>query len=85
MRELNPDISAWSTTLKTNAILADIFDVLAMINANLNAIGSGKPAKKPKLYPRPNQKNEGEQHFGAGALPRDELREWIKKKRTKDA
>ena len=83
MKELNPDLSTWSQTTKTNAILADIFDVLALINANLNAIGSGKPAKKPKPYPRPGtqQNPENERHFGSGALPPDELRKWFDQKR----
>ena len=49
-RELDPDTYKWNTTVKTNAILADIYDVLALINANLVAIGSRKQAKKPKPY-----------------------------------
>ena len=85
MKELNPDLSTWSSTVKTNAILADIYDVLATINANLMAIGSGKAAKRPKPYPRPNQKNDNEQHFGKGALPPDELHRWIEEKRKQNA
>lgn len=53
MRELKPDISQWATVAKTNALLADIYDLMAMINANLCAKGSGKRAKRPKPYPRP--------------------------------
>ena len=86
MRELNPEAAAWATTTKTNAILADIYDALAMINANLMAIGSGTAAKKPKLYPRPNQKdNDDIKHFGKGGLPPAKLREWIEKKRRDHA
>ena len=76
-KELNPEIAAWSGTMKTNAILADIFDVLTSINANLVAIGSGKHAKKPKPYPRPwKTAPDEEKHFGKDALPPEELREW---------
>ena len=83
MQEINPELAAWSGTIKTNAILADIYDVLVHINANLVAHASGKPAKNPKLYPRPGQKEAGsERHFGRGALPAKELREWFEKKRT---
>lgn len=86
MTELNPDISAWASTLKTNAILADIIDMLATINANLMAIGSGKAAKRPKPYPRPGKKpHDEERHFGSGALPPDELRAWFDKKRAEHA
>lgn len=81
-RELDSDIAEWGTTVKTNKILADIWDVLAMINANLIAVGTRKPAKAPKRYPRPGQKDpEAEQHIGSGALPPDELRKWFEEKR----
>lgn len=86
MFELYPDMAEWSGATKTNVILADIYDILAMINANLVAIGSRKPAKKPKPYPRPNKKEpEDEKHFGRGALPPDELRKWIEEKRQEYA
>lgn len=54
--ELHPEYAPWATQTKTNAILANIFDVLSQINANLVAIGSHEPAKQPKPYPRPQQK-----------------------------
>jgi len=53
MRELRPELYQWSTPAKTNALLADIYDMLAVINANLCAKGSGKRAKRPKPCPRP--------------------------------
>lgn len=75
MREMRPEIAQWSTTAKTNAILADIYDMLAAINANLCAKGSGKRPKRPKPYPRPgatsNQRKIGK------ALPVDELKRRI--------
>ena len=63
-RELDPDLSKWSGTLKTNALLADIYDLLAMINANVCAMGSGKRAKKPKTYPRPGDKDKQTDEYG---------------------
>lgn len=78
-RELDPDLAAWGGTAKTNAILADIYDMLAMINSNLVAVGSGKRAKKPKGYPRPGDKDK--QKIGKNALPPDQLRAWFEKKR----
>lgn len=72
----------WETTLKTNAILADIYDALAQINANLVAIGTRNRAKAPKPYPRPGMKTEnaGVRHFGKGALPPDELHKWFEER-----
>lgn len=77
--ELEPDLARWAGQLKTNAILADIYDMLSMINANLCAMGSGKKAKKPKPYPRPNDKDK--KTIGKKALPPEELRAWFDKKR----
>lgn len=84
MRDLYPEESAWFTTAKTNRILADIFDMLAQINANLVGLAERKPAKKPKPYPRPGQKpSDEEKHFGRGGLPPGQLREWFEAKRKK--
>ena len=77
-RDLDPDLASWGNTLKTNAILADIYDMLAMINANICALGSGTRAKKPKTYNRPGDKSK--QRIGKNALPPDELRAWFKRK-----
>ena len=79
-REINPDTYIWASRAKTNALLADIFDLLSMINANLCAKGTGKKPKKPKPYPRPGSKEAETTHIGKGALPPDKLREWFKQK-----
>ena len=81
-RELNPELHQWSNTLTTNKILADIYDMLAQINSNLVAIGSRKPAKKPKTYPRPGKNDNGEK-YGSGAVPVYEMRKMFVKKRKK--
>lgn len=74
--------------MKTNYILADIYDMLALINANLVASSYGKPAQHPKKYPKPGQKKnkaENESHFGSGAMPPDELERWMEEKRESHA
>jgi len=63
IREMRPDIFQWSSTAKTNALLADIYDMLAAINANLCAKGSGRKPKRPKPYPRPGG-NKQQKHIG---------------------
>ncbi len=82
-RDINGDDSIWSAVIKTNGILADIYDQLAQINENLVAIGSKKKANPVKLYPRPGiePENENIRHFGKGALPVDELEAWFEMKR----
>ena len=65
--------------MKTNALLADIYDMLAMINANICAMGTGKKATKPKKYPRPNDSEK--KTIGKKGLPPVELRACFDKKR----
>ena len=82
-RELDEEYTLWATPLKTNGILADIFDMLAQINANLVAIGEHKASKDVAPYPRPGmeEKRENVKHIGHGALPRGEFRKWLEEKR----
>ena len=77
-RSTHEDMAEWSTTLKTNLILADIFDVLSQINANIVALGTRKKAQKTKPYPRAWAKDEKTKTIGKGALPPKELHEWFK-------
>ena len=83
MKELNPDVHEWSTRFKTNRILADVYNILAQINANLVAVGSGNPATKPDPYPTPwNVPSEDKKRIGSGGLPPDDLQKWFDEKRT---
>ena len=80
-RELKKS-TGWEHTLKTNAILADIYDLLQAINANLVQVGGGN-AKKIKPYPRPFGKdNHTTKKIGKAPLPFNQLREWIKGKQN---
>lgn len=79
-RELGKS-TGWENTLKTNALLADIFDMLQIINANLvNYASGGKKKTKIKPYPRPGKDNDKTRKFGKGALPLNELRDWFRRK-----
>ena len=77
-RELNKS-TGWETTLQTNVTLADIYDLLQVINANLVSVGGGKP-KRVKPYPRPFRKDDSTKKIGKDPLPFDKLKEWIKGK-----
>lgn len=73
--------TGWEGSLKTNAILADIYDLLQVLNANIVAIGShGKQRKNIKPYPRPGRDEDNTRKFGRGALSLEDLREWIRGK-----
>ena len=71
--------TGWETTLQTNIILADIFDLLQVIHADLVAWASGgKKKANNKPYPRPGkEEHKNTRKLGSGAMPVDKLREWI--------
>lgn len=75
--------TGWETTIKTNAVLADIYDLLQGIYSVLISIASGGKKKvKPKPYPRPGRGDEYTRKVGKGALPYSELRAWIKERQS---
>ena len=77
--EIEPEIAAFSSRFKTNAILADIYDLLAQINANLVAGFSRKRASKPRRYPRPG--DESKRRIGKDSMTMSELDSWFAKKK----
>ena len=79
-RDINPEVADWSTVKQTNIILADIYDILAVMNSNLVALANRKPAKKPKRYKRPGKSDDDRKVIGKDALPVEELHEWIERK-----
>ena len=74
-------VSVWDSRIKTNAILADIFDLLQVINGNLIQFATGGK-KKPKIkpYPRPGKDGNNKRKVGKGAMPYNDLRNWIKER-----
>lgn len=77
--DIEPDVAAFSGTFKTNAILADIYDILAQINANLVAGFSRRHATKPKRYPRPGDGDK--RRIGKDGVTISELDSWFAKKK----
>lgn len=67
--------TGWETTLKTNQILADIYDILQVI-----AILISRKRKRITPYPRPGA-DKDKRKIGKGAMPLNNLVEWFKRKR----
>lgn len=69
--EMDPDNETreWLTTLKTNKILADLFDAFVAANT--------RKGRRAKEYPRPKQKKK----IGSGAIPISEFWDWWNSKR----
>lgn len=66
---MNPD-NVWGLPEQLLALVADLLAV-----ANWQR-GQGKKADAPKPIPRPGVTPEGTK-FGSGALPYDEMAEWL--------
>ena len=73
--------TGWETTLKTNEILADIYDQLRIIDIHLvRFISKGRTKPKFKPYPRPGKDGNNKRKVGKGAMPYNDLRNWIKER-----
>ena len=72
-RELNPDDEngLWFTTLKTNAILADLYDAYARVHT--------KKGHTAKPYPRPMVKEKAK--LGKDPIPISQFWDWWNKER----
>ena len=68
--------TGWEETLKTNAMLADLYDLIQVLNANIC-----RSRKKIKPYPRPGKEAEDTKRIGKQAMPHAELRNWINQRR----
>ena len=83
-RKINPELSEWGSRIKTNTILADIYDQLAITNSLLRTQISGKKSRRPEPYKRPGAKKTRTQHMGSGPLESIEaMREWIKQRQVR--
>ena len=79
-QELEPEIASFASTFKTNAILADIYDLLAQMNANIVAGFSHKRTPKPRRYPRPGDNDKRKIGKDSGMTTSD-LDEWFAAKK----
>lgn len=79
--ELSPEMSKWATVAKTNEILADIYDQLSVVIADLHLLITHKKGRKPQPYKRPGDKDT--HRIGKGALPLSKMREWIQSRRKR--
>lgn len=78
-RDMNLEDYKWSLTLKTNEILADLYDLISAFRYDVTMMLSTKKPKKPKPYTRPHQKHETKR-IGKGGLAKADLRRWIETK-----
>lgn len=64
--------------VKTNEILADLYDLMATFRYEMVTMLSGKRQKKPTPYKRPRK--DDKKKVGKGAMLKEDLKNWIKSK-----
>lgn len=67
-RETRPEEAAWANGYRLAGILADLYDLLAAVHT--------KEGRTPPRYPRPGDKDENVQRFGADPIPISEFERW---------
>lgn len=69
---------SWSSHVRTNAMLADVYDNISALRYTLVASRSkrGKRPKRPKPYPRPWREDKGTKRFGKDAIPVSQFGDW---------
>lgn len=78
-RELVPlsDSERWAGGEATSAIVADLFDLVALMRAEAAVKGTTHRPRKPRRYPRPWERPK-ERHVGRGAIPIADFEDWWK-------
>lgn len=69
------EAAEWHTRMKTNILLADLWDALQGLTYNHAAVHSKHRPKRPKPYPRPWRAKE-EQRLGSDPIPVSKFWDW---------
>lgn len=77
--DLDPERAQWATTDKTNTILADLYDQLAVTNYYLAVMVASKKPKKPEPYKRPGKDKE-KKRIGKASIPLADVKDFIFRK-----
>ena len=75
-RALNPDLYAFSTSLKQSAMIADLLNSIAMFRYEFASANSKHKPKKPQLYPTPWTENNDSEIIGKGSIPVSQFDDW---------
>ena len=77
------EANEWASTMKTNSMLADLFDKLNEFEYNYIRANSKTKPKQPKPYPRPWLEKDTKK-YGKDPVPISEFWDWWNSKEEKD-
>ena len=83
-RETHPEEAKtlpWEDGSMVAPLLADVFDVTALVAWTTANKGAKHPKPKPKPYPRPWVARANERHYGSKPIPISEFDSWWDRKR----
>lgn len=78
--DLDPERADWATTDRTNTLLADIYDLLAVMNRMLATMVTQQRQPKPKPYRRPGKDKNEKRHVGTASIPIADVKNEILKR-----
>ena len=78
--DLDPERSDLATTDSTNTLLADIYDLLAVMNRSLAILVTQRRQPKPKPYKRPGKDKTEKKHIGTASIPLADVKNEIMKR-----
>lgn len=70
------DVERWNDGCANAAILADLFDLVNQMRAEVAVNGTDHKPRRPRPYPRPGAKPKGVQHVGKDPIPVSEFESW---------
>lgn len=78
-RALNPTLAPWVDGTKTDALLADVFDVINALrhqHAMANRNPKHRPPRPPEPYPRPWLEVDRGETIGRDGIPISQFAQW---------
>lgn len=75
VREVEPEVARWVAPESLRPMLADLFDLVAVLNRNVVAASSKHRPRKPKPYPRPGRQDKGTV-VGRDPIPIKDFDKW---------
>ena len=70
------DVERWNDGCANAAILADLFDLVNQMRAEVAVKGTDHKPRRQRPYPRPGAKPKGVQHVGKDPIPVSEFESW---------
>lgn len=76
VREVAPEAAPWLGTERIQSMLADLIDLVGILDWHIVSANSKRKPRRPKPYPRPWKRDEGKTVVGRDPIPIKDFDEW---------